>query len=372
MFFSKIFIPYLFILLFTPYHSWAQKHMYFVKGTNMKTVSFIETGSTLRFSSDNVVSINGEILGTRGSMRFTEKYMVFPSIIKSDKGDLDVDIYLSLNSSNYNCIIDWGNNILEQFKLIKVDFTSYNSYTFKQIESKKNKYLNNLSLKLETLEDDLIKTKDLNEKTFLIKAILNSYNRDYKDIFQNDPAQIKKLNESLIEITDQIKKQKTEVISQNKKLDSLKIFSVRVVGLSNSDKIVDTFMVINRASSLIFHTLYKDSSILLKKYIDSNFISQFSKKINCIKLLNSVNIDETNYLQICELNVPLLDFISLGQNFGWNLPSSNLSNPTLYRKRKLEFLKIKNSMQYATSLETLIILLLNVLKAMLKNLNCLM
>lgn len=338
MYFSKIIYLFLFIFLISPNSSWAQEFMYFVKGADMKTVSFLEPGSSLGFSSEDVI-INGEKLIKRGSVRFTEKYMVYPSTIKSSNGEMDIDVYLSSANTNYNCIIDWGNNTLEQFKLIEVDLASYKKSESKQSEIKKSKYLVDLPLKLENLEKDLYKTEDLNEKIGLISSILNVYINDYKNLFQSDPPEIIKLNQLSNEISSQIEKQKNELISQDKKMDSLRIFNVRVVSFSSSDKSIDTFMVVKRATSLVFYTFFEDSSFLLNNYIDSSFITQFSKKVKSIKILNSTYIDETNYLQICELNVPLLDFFSLGQSIGWKMPSINLSNATVFKVKKYEFLK---------------------------------
>jgi hypothetical protein len=98
--------------------------MYFSKGNNMSAVSFLESGSILAFTSDDV-EINGEVLRKSGAIRFTKKYMVYPSIINTSNGEAYVDVYLSLGNSNYDCIIDWGDNTLEQFKLVEIDSKTY-------------------------------------------------------------------------------------------------------------------------------------------------------------------------------------------------------------------------------------------------------
>ena len=335
MSFSKILYLFLLIFLVAPKKSWTQDFMYFIKGADMKTVSFLEPGSSLGFSNEDVI-INGEKLVKRGSVRFTsQKYVVYPSTINSSNGGMDIDVYLGSD----NCIIDWGNNTLEQFKLIEVDLASYKKSESKQNEIKKSKYLIDLSIKVENLEKDLTKTEYLNEKLGLIYSILTVYNQDYKNLFQNDPPEIFKLNQLTNEISSKIEKQKNELISYDKKMDSLRIFNVRVISFSNSDKSIDTFMVLKRATSLVFYTFFKDSSNVLNNYLDSNFISEFSKKVNVIKILNSTYLDDTTDMQLCELNIPLIDFFNLGKNSGWKLPIPNLSNGTIFKVRKLDFLK---------------------------------
>ena len=324
------------ILFIAPMNIWSQDVSYFVKGVDMESgsVSFLETGSTLGFSSENVI-INGEVLGIRGSISFTEGYMVYPSTMNSTNGKLDIDVYWSLGSSNFNCIIDWGNNNLEQFKLNMVNIDSYNKSLLKQNELKKNKYLTDLTFRVAQLNEEISKTEDLNKKKILINSILNVYNQDYKEIFQNDPAEIIKLKEWLNEIDNQLEK----LISTQKELDSLRILTVRVVSFSSSNNSIDTFMVLKRAASLVFFALIKDSSKVLNNYLDSNFISVFSKKVNEIRILNSTYLNENNYLQICELNIPVLELFKMGQNMGWKIPSVNLSNETIFKARKYEFLK---------------------------------
>jgi len=98
--------------------------MYFSKGNNLSAVSFLEAGSVFTFTSD-AVSINGNVLEQYENIRFTKKYMVFPSIIKTASGEVNIDVYWSLGNSNYNCIIDWGDNTLEQFELIEIDQKTY-------------------------------------------------------------------------------------------------------------------------------------------------------------------------------------------------------------------------------------------------------
>jgi hypothetical protein len=316
--------------------------MYFTKGADMKTVSFLEPGSSLGFSSEDVI-INGEKLVKRGSVRFTTKYMVYPSTINSSNGGMDIDVYLSSGNSNFDCIIDWGNNTLEQFKLIEVDLAAYKKSQAeikKQNELKKSKYLSDLPLKLKNVEEELDKTVDLNKKLDLIYSIVNDYN-EYKILFQNDPSEIVKLNLLSKEISSQIDKQKNDLIANDKKMDSLRILNVRVISFSKSDRNIDTFMVVKRATSLVFNTFFKDSSIFLNNYLDSNFIDLFSKKVNVIKILNSTYLDDSTFIQVCELNIPLIDFFKLGENSGWKLPVPNLSNSTIFKVRKLDFLKIQ-------------------------------
>jgi len=337
MYYSKIIHLFIFIFLITPKSSWAQEFMYFIKGEDMKTVSFLEAGSALAFSSEDVI-INGEKLVKTGKVRFTNKYMVFPSRINSSNGGIDIDVYWSLGSTNYNCIIDWGNNTLEQFQLIEVDIASYKKSIKGQNEIKKSKFLSDLPLKLENLERELDKTVDLNKKLVLVNSIVNEYN-EYKKLFQNDPPEIVKLNQLSNEISSQIEKQKNEVIYNDKKMDSLRILNVRVVSYSNSDRSIDTFMVLKRATSLVFHTFFKDSSYVLNNYLDSNFISEVSKKIDVIKILNSTYLDDTTNMQVCELNIPLIDFFDLGKNLGWKLPIPNLKHGTIFKVRKWDFLK---------------------------------
>ena len=112
----------LFLLLCIP--SFSQTKMYFSKGNNLSAVSFLESGTVLCFSSD-AVSINGNNLEQYENIRFTKKYMVYPSIIKTASGEAYIDVYWSLGNSNYNCIIDWGDNTLEQFELIEIDQKTY-------------------------------------------------------------------------------------------------------------------------------------------------------------------------------------------------------------------------------------------------------
>ena len=119
---SKIASTILFLLL--SLQSFTQTKMYFSKGNNLSAVSFLEAGSVLTFTSD-AVSINGNVLEQYENIRFTKKYMVFPSIIKTASGEANIDVYWSLGNSNYNCIIDWGDNTLEQFELIEIDQKTY-------------------------------------------------------------------------------------------------------------------------------------------------------------------------------------------------------------------------------------------------------
>jgi len=112
----------LFLLLCIP--SFSQTKMYFSKGNNLSAVSFLESGTVLCFSSD-AVSINGNDLEQYENMRFTTKYLVYPSIIKTATGKAYIDVYWSRGNSNYNCIIDWGDNTLEQFELIEIDQKTY-------------------------------------------------------------------------------------------------------------------------------------------------------------------------------------------------------------------------------------------------------
>ncbi len=119
---SKIASTILFLLL--SLQSFTQTKMYFSKGNNLSAVSFLEAGSVLTFTSD-AVSINGNVLEQYENIRFTKKYMVFPSIIKTASGEANIDFYWSLGNSNYNCIIDWGDNTLEQFELIEIDQKTY-------------------------------------------------------------------------------------------------------------------------------------------------------------------------------------------------------------------------------------------------------
>ena len=93
------------LFLFLSFQGFSQTKMYFSKGNNMSAVSFLESGSVLAFTSDDV-EINGEVLRKSGAIRFTKKYMIYPSIINTSNGESYIDVYWS--TTNYDCIIDWG------------------------------------------------------------------------------------------------------------------------------------------------------------------------------------------------------------------------------------------------------------------------
>ena len=127
----------------------------------MSAVSFLESGSILAFTSDDV-EINGEVLRKSGAIRFTKKYMIYPSIINTSNGQAYIDVYWSLGNSNYDCIIDWGDNTLEQFKLVELDYKAYQKkITAKELEDKKEKEKE--ILKQKEAEKELAKRKEKEE-----------------------------------------------------------------------------------------------------------------------------------------------------------------------------------------------------------------
>jgi hypothetical protein len=135
--------------------------MYFSKGNNMSAVSFLESGSILAFTSDDV-EINGEVLRKSGAIRFTKKYMIYPSIINTSNGEAYIDVYWSLGNSNYDCIIDWGDNTLEQFKLVELDYKAYQKkMAAKELEEQKEKEKE--ILKQKEAEKELAKRKEKEE-----------------------------------------------------------------------------------------------------------------------------------------------------------------------------------------------------------------
>ena len=149
------------LFLFLSFQAISQTKMYFSKGNNMSAVSFLESGSILAFTSDDV-EINGEVLGKSGEIRFTKKYMIYPSIINTSNGQAYIDVYWSLGNSNYDCIIDWGDNTLEQFKLVELDYKAYQKkISAKEIEDKKEKEKE--ILKQKEAEKELAKRKEKEE-----------------------------------------------------------------------------------------------------------------------------------------------------------------------------------------------------------------
>ena len=140
-----------------------ENQMCFLKGNNMSAVSFFESGTILAFTSEDV-EINGEVLRKSGAIRFTSKYMIYPSIITTSNGQANIDVYWSLGNSNYDCIIDWGNNVLEQFKLVELDYKTYQKKkAAKELEDQKEREkkvleLQSLTKKVSSKLDSLMKT----------------------------------------------------------------------------------------------------------------------------------------------------------------------------------------------------------------------
>lgn len=149
------------LFLFLSFQGFSQTKMYFSKGNNMSAVSFLESGSILAFTSDDV-EINGEVLRKSGAIRFTKKYMIYPSIINTSNGEAYIDVYWSLGNSNYDCIIDWGDNTLEQFKLVELDYKAYQKkMAAKELEEQKEKEKE--ILKQKEAEKELAKRKEKEE-----------------------------------------------------------------------------------------------------------------------------------------------------------------------------------------------------------------
>lgn len=113
--------------------AYSQNSMKFKKSKQLSTISFIEMGSTLEFTTE-FVKLNGIKLEMTGPIRFTTKYMFYPVIIETQSGTMDAEIGWG-TKNDHECLIDWGNNTFEQFEMIEIKSTSSN----KKPQSKRKK-----------------------------------------------------------------------------------------------------------------------------------------------------------------------------------------------------------------------------------------
>jgi len=319
--------------------SFAQSKLYFAKGQNIGSISILDPQSVLVFESENV-SINGELLGQRSQIRFTKKYMVYPSIINSANGPIDIDVYWSLGNSNYDCIIDWGNNTIEQFKLTTINNNIYVSKKDKLKEIRKNNYIKQLQKITKSINDSINKSTDsVQIARYLIYPVTKNYYDNYSELFgENTPQDITYLHNMGYGILKRYENAIESIKNEYKKQDSLRIANIKVALTSKNKNEYDTLEIIKRSNAIIFNTFFPDSTHFLKKLSDTSFLKQCKKLITKFKVLNISKIDSNNFLGLYEVQIRIPDLFELSKNNGWNITVIGLGNDIVYRLKKYSLL----------------------------------
>ena len=317
----------------------GQTRMNFVKGEELNTISFVEKGSLFTFTSDDVW-LNNNLLNKRGPIRFTKKYMVYPCTIKTSDTEMEIDVYLSLGNYNYDCIIDWGGNVLENFKLIEIDLDKYNENIEKDNENKKNQFLTKLKEIQNFSEIDTADLSKLNLRQIELSKLLKSYITNYKHLFVSDPTEISQISKELNRISAGIEKINSVERERKKLLDSMRIFSMRVVLPHNTEKI-DTIEVIKRGVAVLLNVLLPDSLSRINDKLDSIYLIQCKNVVNEIAILKTVEIYEGQFLSICQLDFPISSIFALPHKNGLIYSSKNMKSDFIYQQRKLELYQVQ-------------------------------
>lgn len=342
----------------------GQTRMNFVKGEELNTISFIEKGSLFTFTSDDVW-LNNNLLNKRGAIRFTKKYMVYPCTLKTSDAEMEIDVYLSLGNSNYDCIIDWGGNVLEKFQLIEIDIDDYNKNVEKENQKKKSQILSKLREIQYFSEIDTLEISKLNSRKIELSKLLNSYFTNYKHLFVSDPTEISQISKELNRISAGIEKINSVERERKKLLDSMRIFSMRVVLTHNTEKI-DTIEVIKRGVAVLLNVLLPDSLSRINDKLDSIYLIQCKNVVNEIAILKTVEIYEGQFLSICQLDFPISSIFALPHKNGLIYSSKNIKSDFIYQQRKLELYQVqelnaiceiigyvRNAMKFSISYENL-------------------
>jgi hypothetical protein len=317
----------------------GQTRMNFVKGEELNNISFVEKGSLFTFTSDDVW-LNNNLLNKRGPIRFTKKYMVYPCTIKTSDTEMEIDVYFSLGNYNYDCIIDWGGNVLENFKLIEIDLDEYNENIEKDNKNKKNQFLAKLKEIQNFSEIDTTDLTKLNLRQIELSKLLKSYSANYNHLFVFDPTEISQIRIELNRISTVIQKINLVESKRNKFQDSMRIFRMRVV-LPHKSERLDTVEVLKRGVAVLLNVLLPDSLSRINDKLDSIYLIKCKKVVNYLEISKTVELYKGQYFSICQLDFPISEIFALQHENGLIYSSKNIKSDFIYQQRKIELYKVQ-------------------------------
>lgn len=152
----------------------SQSKTSFIKLDDFGVVAFLDPGSIIEFTSEDVY-VNQVKLQRRGAVSFTTKYMVYSAAFPSDNGSVDVKIYWSFNS--VDCLIDWGNNTFEKFYIKEISKAN--------LESVKNNAIKEQTLKEQKRKEEELRIVEENRKQQVLRDSIVKIKSNAEQKFQN-------------------------------------------------------------------------------------------------------------------------------------------------------------------------------------------